>query len=92
MIATMLITVACVVTGCSQESDRLARRTVAIGDVPENVMEAAKKVLPDVDFQDAWKNVQKNGDLHSYEIRGRTGKGKIREVRVSPQGEVLEME
>ena len=56
-------------------------------------MKAAKKALPDVTFQDAFKNLR-TGDrsFHSYELRGRTAQGKIREVRVSTDGRVLEME
>lgn len=56
-------------------------------------MAAAKKALPDVKFEDAWKNIDvKTRDLHSYEIRGRNPRGKIREVRVGTDGKILEME
>jgi hypothetical protein len=55
-------------------------------------MNAARQALPGVEFADAWKNMDKDSTLHSYEIRGRTKNGKIREVRVSPSGEILEME
>ena len=80
--------------GCGEaiESLTLGRRAVEIGDVPESVMAAAKKTLPDVEFADAWKNVDRKGNLHSYEIRGRNANGKIREVRVSAAGEILEIE
>ena len=83
-----------ILAGCG-ESVRLgqfAKQTVELSDVPETVMSAAQKALPDVEFRDAWKNVDRKGDLHSYEIRGRTPTGKIREARVSPTGEILEME
>ena len=81
------------IAGCGEiENLTLARRTMKIEDVPQSVRDAAQKALPDVEFKDAWKNVDRKGKLHSYEIRGRTENGKIREARVSPTGEILEME
>jgi hypothetical protein len=78
--------------GCDRESARLSRQTTTIAEVPDDVMNAARQAIPGVEFSDAWKNVEKDGKLHSYEIRGRTKNGKIREARVSPSGEILEME
>jgi len=80
--------------GCGEheEKDEFARRTITVKEVPASVMEAAGKALPDVDFTEAWKNVEADEALHSYEIRGRNAKGKIREVRVAPDGKILEME
>lgn len=70
----------------------LSNRPVKIADIPEVVMKAAKAKVPGVDFEEAWKNIDREGKLHSYEIRGKNAKGKIREARVSPSGEVLEVE
>jgi hypothetical protein len=81
--------------GCGGEDAdkaRLSRKPFTISEVPENVMAAAKAALPDVEFTDTWKNMDKDGKLHSYEIRGRNKVGKIRECRVSLTGEILEME
>ena len=79
--------------GCDNpQPNRLGRRTVQVSDLPEQVIGAAKGSLPDVEFNDAWKNVDKDGTVHSYEVRGRNKNGKIREVRVSTSGEILEME
>ena len=81
------------ITGCgSESSDRLARRSVPIAELPELVRAAAQKELPDVEFADAWKNLDKDGKLNSFEIRGRNKTGKIREVRVSATGEIIELE
>ncbi len=55
-------------------------------------MKAAKAKVPGVKFEEAWKNVDREGKLHSYEIRGKNAKGKIREARVAPSGEILELE
>ena len=78
--------------GRAEESSRMARRTMTVESIPDAPRAAAKKALPGVDFEDAWANVDNGGQIHSYELRGRTGNGRIREVRVSLAGEVLEME
>jgi hypothetical protein len=71
----------------------ITKKAVAIGEVPEPLRSAAKKAIPGVDFNEAWQNLGPEGKLHSYEIRGRqASNGKIREVRVSQAGEILESE
>lgn len=70
----------------------MSRKEVKIADIPDDVMSAARKSLPGINFNEAWKNLDRDGKLHSYEIRGRASNGKIREARVSPTGEILEME
>jgi hypothetical protein len=81
-------------SGCGEEERglRFSRKTIAIGEVPEAVMKTAKTELPQVKFDEAWENLDAERKLQSYEIRGRMANGKIREVRVSPAGEILEME
>jgi hypothetical protein len=83
------------IAGCG-DSDLppgLTKKAVAIGEVPDGPRAAAKKSIPNVDFKEAWQNLDSQGKLHSYEIRGRqSSDGKIREVRVSPTGEILESE
>ena len=71
----------------------LTKKAVAIDKVPNGPRAAAKKAILEVDFKEAWQNLDRQGKLHSYEIRGRQASdGKIREVRVSPTGEILESE
>ena len=71
----------------------LTKKAVSIDEVPDAVRAAAKKAIPRVDFKEAWQNLDGQGKLHSYEIRGRQASdGKIREVRVSLTGEILESE
>jgi hypothetical protein len=88
------VATAALIAGCSdaERKPKFGRRIVQLTDVPETVMEAAKRELPDVEFTDAWKNVDQDGKLHSYEIRGKNKNGKTREARVSPSGEILETE
>ncbi|MGE3821163.1 MAG: hypothetical protein AB7I30_17255 [Isosphaeraceae bacterium] len=80
--------------GCGEHEEYkgTSRRVVAVKDLPENVLKAAKASLPGIDFQDSWSNHGPDGTLESYEVRGRAANGKIREVRVSLDGKILEME
>jgi hypothetical protein len=71
----------------------ITKKAVAINEVPEALRTVARKEVPGVDFNEAWQNLDTQGKLHSYEIRGRqASNGKIREVRVSLTGEILEAE
>jgi hypothetical protein len=72
------------VSGCSEASK--AER-LAIDDVPDNLMTIAKDKLPGVTFDQAI--VKSNG---VYEIIGKDNKGKTREIELSPEGEVVEIE
>jgi hypothetical protein len=80
--------------GCGGEHDEPAfgRHKVELSEVPEPVMKAAKKELPQITFEDSWQNLDPSRKVVSYEIRGRAKNGKIREVRVSTEGKVLELE
>jgi hypothetical protein len=78
--------------GESEKEPEFARRATTVAEVPATVMDVAKKELPGVEFTDAWKNVDRDGKFHSYELRGHASNGKIREVRVSAEGKVLEKE
>ncbi len=73
-----------VVIGCSEapKAERLA-----IDEVPENLMAIAKEKLPGVKFDQAI--VKSNG---VYEIIGKDDRGKVREIELSPSGEVVEIE
>jgi hypothetical protein len=71
----------------------LTKQAVAFGDVPENLRKAAQKELPGLKLDEAWKNLGPEGKLESYELRGKNpANGKIREVRVSLTGAILEKE
>jgi hypothetical protein len=71
----------------------ITKQAVKFDEVPENVRAAAKKAIPGVNLNEAWKNLERGGKLHSYEIRGKNASdGKTREVRVSLAGKILEME
>jgi hypothetical protein len=75
--------------GCGEGKPQ-ADEVVPIGSVPSAVMETARKTLPGLKFDTAFK-MKVNGK-DAYEIRGKDKKGKTREVEVSATGEVLEIE
>ena len=71
----------------------ITKKAISFDQVPGPLVKAARKSIPNVDFKEAWQNLDAQGKLHSYEIRGRQASdGKIREVRVSTAGEILESE
>ncbi len=81
--------------GCGPEESegKLARRDAELTDVPEVAMTAAQDALPSIEFDEVWQNVDGEGELHSYELRGKDPEtGKTREVRVNAAGQILEME
>jgi hypothetical protein len=91
----VLIAVSIGLPGCGEhdEPPGMTKQAVKFDDVPENVRAAATKAIPGVTLNEAWKNLERGGKLHSYEIRGKNAAdGKTREVRVSTTGEILEME
>lgn len=79
----IIASVAILLVGCdSFEKTEM----VPINEVPETVMKAAQEKLPDVKFDTAWK--EKDG----YEVRGKTKDGKVRDIRVAPDGRVIELD
>jgi hypothetical protein len=74
--------------GCGEAMERPV--PVAMDQVPAVVKDAAAKALPDVKFDQA-QTVTEDGK-NVYEMRGKTKTGKIREVEVTPSGEVVQIE
>ena len=71
----------------------ITKKAISFDQVPAPLLKAARKSISNVDFKEAWQNLDAQGKLHSYEIRGRQASdGRIREVRVSTAGEILESE
>lgn len=60
---------------------------MTIDRVPSNVLKVAQDKFPDIKFDEAWKL-----DTGMIEVRGKAKNGKIREVEVSPVGEIVEIE
>ena len=73
------------VSGCGEERPQSAN--VPLEQVPEPVIKVAKENLPGVTFEQAWKTRQGN-----FEVRGKSQDGKVRDIQVSPAGEVIEID
>ena len=72
-------------SGCGEDHSQSAN--VPIEQVPAPVIKVAKEKLPGVDFEQAWKT--RNGN---YEVRGKAKDGKVRDIQVTPGGEVIEVD
>jgi len=53
-------------------------------------MAVAKEKLPGVEFDTAW--IEKEGNETFYEVRGKSADGKTRDIKVSPEGKVMEID
>jgi len=73
------------VAGCGERTP--TGENVDLDKVPEPVMTAAKEKLPGVKFEQAWKTP--GGE---YEVRGKGKNGKVRDIRVKPDGTVVEID
>lgn len=73
--------------GCGQGESEASRVIIPLDQVPEPLMKIAHEKLPEVTFEKAWKKA--NGDI---EVAGKNKKGKIREIDMTPSGEVVEIE
>ncbi|MBI3862299.1 MAG: hypothetical protein HY290_10430 [Planctomycetia bacterium] len=70
--------------GCSQAPKA---ELLTIDKVPDNLMTIAREKLPGVTFDQA---VRKSNGI--YEIIGKDERGKVREIELSPGGDVVEIE
>lgn len=80
----------CLLAGCAQEEKPKQPELLSLEQVPERVMKAAREKLPDVRFDSAWKAKEQGREV--YEVRGKTSSGKVFEVEVTPDGEVVGVE
>lgn len=74
--------------GC--EADREPEKIVPMAEVPARALEVARQKLPGIQFNKAWKVSDEGKD--AFEIRGVDKVGKIRDIRVTAGGEVLEID
>lgn len=90
-----VLVAALVLPSCGErdEPPGLTKKSVALDGVPKTVVKAAGDTLRGVKIEEAWENRDREGKLHSYELRGRVpSTGKTREAQVAPDGRVLEVE
>jgi hypothetical protein len=74
--------------GCGCAARREADEVVPIDQLPPAALKAAREKLPGVNFDTAWKEQGED----AYEIRGKTKGGKIRDVKVTAEGRVFEVD
>jgi len=72
------------VIGCGQAPKA---QMVPLEDVPEKLMTVAREKLPEVNFEQAVKRPD-----GVYEIGGKDSRGKIREIELTEDGEIVEIE
>lgn len=74
-----------VILGCG--GSEASKTPLTMDEVPDNIKQVAKQKLPDVKFDQAFK--EPNG---SIELRGKDKRGKVREIDIAPDGSVTEIE
>lgn len=77
-------------SGCSEKLESV--EMVPLEKLPRPVMTTAKEELPDVKFDTAWKEHEKENGEDVFEVRGKTSSGKTRDIKVSASGTVLEVD
>ena len=87
-VATFGLAAFCV--GCSVEEAFEGNQSVALENIPAPAMEAAKKAMPGIIFNKAYKARIDGQD--AFEIVGKTAHGKTKEVEVTATGKVLNIE
>ena len=76
------------VSGCEEGLEQT--EMVPIDKVPEPVLKIAQEKLPGVKFDSAW--TEKEGEKVYYEVRGKSADGKTRDIKISAEGAVVEVD
>lgn len=88
ILGTMLAVAALAACGCGEDGEKL--EPVPLDKLPAGSLEAAAKAVPGVTFDRARK--AKFNGRDAFEILGKDKRGKTREVEVSTEGKVLDIE
>jgi hypothetical protein len=80
-----MLMVLLLISGCGGGEGK--KTPIPFDQVPEKLLKAAQERLPDVKFDKAQK--KPNGD---YEIIGKNAKGQVKEVEITPAGEITGIE
>jgi len=81
-----LILLSIMVAGCGSAGPIVDESNVALDQVPSAARKAAREALPEVKFDFAWKVGE------DYELQGKTAKGKVHMLQVSPAGKIIKVE
>jgi hypothetical protein len=88
ILMTMLAAAALAASGCGEDEETL--EPVPLDKLPAGSLEAAAKAVPGVKFDRARKAKYNGQD--AFEILGKDKRGKTREVEVSTEGKVVNIE
>jgi len=81
----LLIVFFVLMAGCEQETP--SGQNVPLDQVPQKVMDVAKQKLPGITFEQAWTTPTGN-----FEVRGRDENGKVRDIQLKPEGDIVEID
>jgi hypothetical protein len=87
--AAFLMSVA-LLLGCEGDRRPAPMNRLTIDKLPPAALKAAKAKLPDVAFEEAWKVDE--GGREAFEVRGTNPRGKTRDIRVTADGKILEID
>ena len=85
-IGSLVLVQVALLLGCGGEAPG-KKTTIALKEVPANIMKIARDNLPGVEFDTAW--LKANG---TFEVRGKSKNGKVREIDIRPDGSIEEIE
>lgn len=83
-ICTMMLALLFMI-GCGEKTP--TGKNVPLDQVPPTVMEIAKQKLPNVTFEQAWTTPSGN-----FEVRGRDKNGKVRDIQLKANGDIVEID
>ena len=76
------------VFGCGDQREN--DESIAFDKVPPAIVKIAEQKLPGVKFETAYKETKNGKEV--YELRGKTKEGKIRDIEITADGQVLEVD
>ena len=85
VLATILLTAT---AGCGESGEHEV--AMPLDQVPPALRKVAEEKFPGVKFDSAYKETKDGKDI--YELRGKTKDGKIRDVEVTADGKVLDVD
>ena len=74
--------------GCGEQREN--DESIPFDKVPPSIVKIAEQKLPGVKFETAYKETKNGKEV--YELRGKTKEGKIRDMEITADGQVLEVD
>jgi hypothetical protein len=85
---TILAGVMLIAAGCGEVGEDDV--PVPLDQVPASVVKIAEETLPGLKFDSAYKETKDGKEV--FELRGKTKEGKIRDVEITADGKVIEVD